>query len=220
MIFLSLLLDYLYSLWFCLRVFPFGVAIRVPVNISRHVRLGEVWRGCIDLQTPVRHNMLYVGHQGYSAVAEQEGLLHIGKGGRLIVEGTARLGQGIRLWIDSGSAIRLGDDFYCNKNCFLRACDADIRFGKEVLLGWDIEVNTTDGHQLMVAGVAHPNHADICVGHHVWIASHVIVGKGAVLPDDTVVAARSLVNAKFIETKTLIGGTPAKVLKQDVTWKQ
>lgn len=214
---ITLSLDYLYSLYFCLKVFQFTDAIKVPVNISRNVKIGRVYHGCIALPLPIRHNMLYLGHQGYEAVADNPGLIHIGKGGKLILEGTAKFGQGIRLWIDEGAVLTLGDNFYCNKNCLLRISE-NVSFGKDVLFGWNIELNTTDGHVVKHIDRENPNHAPIVIGNHVWVASHVILGKGTVLPDDTIVAGSSLVNRAFSEKNTMLGGIPAKVLKSDVSW--
>lgn len=213
------LLDLLYSIWFCLRVFPFFQALKIPVNISHQVKLGEVWKGCIELKGTMHHNQVYIGHQGYSAIAEQNGLFHISKGGKLIIVGSARFGQGIRLWIDSGATMTVGKNFYCNKNCLFRAFD-DIKIGDDVLMGWDIEFNTTDGHIISVNGVEKNNHGEIRIGNHVWIASHVSVSKGAEVNDDSVVASHSLLTRSFTENHILIGGCPASVLKENVDWEQ
>lgn len=215
---ITLILDYVHSLYFCLKVFAFKDAIKVPINISRNVKIGSVYHGCIVLPHPIRHNMLFLGHQGYDAIAETQGLIHISPGGKVIVEGNARLGQGVRLWIDSGATLRLGDNFYCNKNCLLRVYD-DVTFGRDVLMGWNIEVNTTDGHTLILKDQEKENHASVLIGNHVWIASNVTITKGAELPNDCVVAGNTLVNSKFLESKTLIGGIPAKILKRDISWR-
>lgn len=216
-LFFSLLIDYIHSLYFCIRVFPIGEALKVPVNISRNVKIGKVYPGCIVLSRPICHNMLYIGHQGYEAVAENQGLINIEKGGKIIVEGKARFGQGVRLWIDEGAVLTIGDNFYCNKNCLFRVYD-NVSFGKDVLFGWNIELNTTDGHYVKIGNKEKQNHSPIALGNHIWVASHVILGKGTVLPDDTVVAECSLVNDSFSERNSLIGGIPAKVLRTDVYW--
>jgi len=213
----SQFLDFVYSLWFCLKVFPLKQALVLPVNISRHVKVGKVQKGCIRLADPVRHNQIFIGHQGYSAIAEQQGLFNIEPGGKLLVKGSARFGQGVRIWVDGNAIIQLGENFYCNKNCLFRAHD-NIIFGDDVLLGWDIEFNTADGHSLFVNGKENKNHESIRVGNHVWIASHVIFAKGAEVADDSVVASRSLVNKPFRESGVLIGGCPAHILKENVAW--
>lgn len=211
--------DYIHSLYFCLKLFPFKDAIKTPINISHQVKIGNVYRGAIELIGPLYHNRVFIGHQGYSAIAENEGLINIELGGKLIIEGTARFAQGVRIWIDQNATISIGDNFYCNKNCLFRAFD-NITIGNNVLMGWDIEMNTTDGHHIIIDGHEKVNHGSISIGNHVWIASHVIFAKKSSVADDCVVAQRSLVSTNIKCANTLIGGIPARELKQSVVWNK
>lgn len=210
--------DLLYSLVFCLRCFPFADAIKIPVNISHQVKVSQTGRGAIVFLQPIQHNMLYLGHQGFTAIPPHQGIIHIEKGCHLVVEGKARFAQGVRIWIENGSKLQVGDNFYANVNCFFRAYD-DIIIGKDVLLGWNIAFNTSDGHSIIYADGEAENHQSIHVGEHVWIASDVTLSKGVNLPDGTIVAQRSLVCSQFSQPMTVIGGIPAKILKKEVNWK-
>lgn len=209
--------DYFHSLKFCLKVFPFGVAIKTPINISYQVKVGNIYKGAIVLEGSKSHNRVFIGHQGYSAIAENQGLINIERGGKLVVKGTARFAQGIRLWIDQDSTIEVGDNFYCNKNCLFRAFD-NITIGKDVLMGWNIELNTSDGHTIFIDGIHKQNHGPIKIGNHVWVASHVNISKNALLSNNSIISQKSLVISKFNESNILIGGIPAKVLKGNVDW--
>lgn len=209
--------DYIHSLYFCLKIFPFRIAIKTPINISHQVKIGNIYRGAIVLNGPLYHNKIFIGHQGYSAIAENEGLINIEPEGKLIIEGTARFAQGVRLWIDQNATITVGDNFYCNKNCLFRAFD-NITIGKDVLMGWDIEMNTTDGHHIIIDGQEKENHGPIVIGNHVWIASHVIFSKNSAVADDCIVAQRSLVSTKVKCANTIVGGTPARELRQGINW--
>lgn len=209
--------DYIHSLYFCLKLFPFKDAIKTPINISHQVKIGNVYRGAIVLIGPLYHNRVFIGHQGYSAIAENEGLINIELGGKLIIEGTARFAQGVRLWIDQNATISIGDNFYCNKNCLFRAFDY-IKIGDDVLMGWDIEMNTTDGHHIIIDEHEKVNHGSISIGNHVWIASHVIFAKNSSVADDCVVAQRSLVSSRIENRNAIIGGSVASVLKEHISW--
>lgn len=210
--------DYIHSLYFCLKVFPIKDAIKTPINISHQVKIGNIYRGAIALNGPLYHNRVFIGHQGYSAIAENEGLINIEPGGKLIIEGTARFAQGVRLWIDQNATITVGDNFYCNKNCLFRAFD-NITIGNDVLMGWDIEMNTTDGHHIIIDGQEKVNHGTITIGNHVWIASHVIFSKNSSVANDCVVAQRSLVSSRFENRNVLIGGYVANVMKEHISWE-
>nr|HQE12748.1 hypothetical protein [Flavipsychrobacter sp.] len=56
------------------------------------------------------------------------------------------------------------------------------------------------------------------IGNHIWIASHVSILKGVHIADNTVVATRAVVTKSFIEKNILIGGMPAKKLKENINW--
>lgn len=216
--YIELILDKLYSLYFCLRCFAFKDAIKLPVSISHHVSIGNVYKGCILFDVPIQKGLLLIGHHGFSAVAEQEGLINIDPDCKLILKGTARFGQGIRLWIENGASIELGDNFYCNKNCLIRA-NENMTFGKDALVGWNVEFNTTDGHDIYVMGNKKANSAPITIGNKVWIASHAIISKGVHLADNCVVAQCSVVTKDFDTPSMLVGGVPAKTICGDVSWE-
>ncbi len=52
----------------------------------------------------------------------------------------------------------------------------------------------------------------IIVGDHVWIAAEAFVGMGVTIGEGAVVAARAVVN-KDVEPWTVVGGNPAKYIK-------
>lgn len=209
--------DYIHSLYFCIKLFPFKDAIKTPINISHQVKIGNIYRGAIVLNGPLYHNRVFIGHQGYSAIAENEGLINIEPGGKLIIEGTARFAQGVRLWIDQNATITVGDNFYCNKNCLFRAFD-NITIGKDVLMGWDIEMNTTDGHHIIIDGQEKENHGPITIGNHVWVASHVIFSKGSYIFNGSIVSQQSLMISQIVQSNILVGGIPARIIKSNVYW--
>lgn len=209
--------DYFYSLKFCLKVFPLGIAIKTPINISHQVKVGMIYKGAIVLEGPIFHNKVFIGHQGFDAIAETQGLINIEYGGKLVLKGAARFAQGIRLWIDENSTIEVGENFYCNKNCLFRAFD-NITIGKDVLMGWDIELNTSDGHLVFFNGIQKANHGPIRIGNHVWIASFVGFSKNSSISNDSIVCQRSFVSSAFELPNVLIGGVPAKLIKKDYNW--
>jgi acetyltransferase-like isoleucine patch superfamily enzyme len=59
----------------------------------------------------------------------------------------------------------------------------------------------------------------IQVGDHVWIGCKCVLLKGAVVSDNTVVAAGTLLTSSFSGEHQVIGGNPPSVLKNDVRWE-
>lgn len=86
--------------------------------------------------------------------------------------------------------------------------------GDDVLIGWTVSFNTTDGHHLMENGGEHVNHGPIKIGNHVWIASDSKFQKNSEIANSSVVAQSSLVTKKFKLSNTLIGGDLRRCLEQ------
>lgn len=58
------------------------------------------------------------------------------------------------------------------------------------------------------------------VGDHVWVGVGALISKGTVIPNDCVVGAKPFVNKAFSETGALLAGTPAAIVKWDITWNR
>ena len=59
----------------------------------------------------------------------------------------------------------------------------------------------------------------IVVGNHVWVGCKCVLLKGAEVPDNTVVAAGTLLSRAFEGENLVIGGNPPAILKQEVRWE-
>ena len=94
--------------------------------------------------------------------------------------------------------------------------------GDNVYIAKDALIRTSDGHTLIDLNTNEPlsEPEDIIIGNNVWITSKCTILKGTVLPDNCIVGACSLVNKKFIENNILIAGTPAKIIRKNVTWSK
>ena len=58
----------------------------------------------------------------------------------------------------------------------------------------------------------------IKIGMHCWIGNNVLINKGTILPNDTIVASYSLCNKdynKIITENSIIGGIPAKKIAEN-----
>lgn len=57
---------------------------------------------------------------------------------------------------------------------------------------------------------------EVIIGNNVWIGSKVIILKGAKIGDNSIIAAGSVVLGKEYPSNVIIGGNPAKVIKEVV----
>ncbi|MCJ7717350.1 MAG: hypothetical protein MUO54_12640 [Anaerolineales bacterium] len=88
------------------------------------------------------------------------------------------------------------------------------------MFAYDIDVRTGDSHSILTEDSNERiNYAeDITIGNHVWVAAHSILLKGSSLPDNSVVATGSVVSQKYTTKGIIVGGNPAKQIKDGITW--
>jgi len=208
----------LYSFVFCVRYLSFKEAKLCPILISPKVRIGHIPRGSIKIRQPLRKYMIQIGlHSGSEGLpCHSNGFLSIGVGGVVAFGGSAIISEGCGIRVDSG-VLTIGSQFYCNKNCFIRiTCNANI--GNDCMFGWNVKLNTTDGHPVIFNGKEKQSEGSITIGNHVWIGSDTAVTKNAQIPDDSLICQNSLVNKKFTCKNSLIGGIPAKIIADGYNW--
>lgn len=124
---------------------------------------------------------------------------------------------------DNGNIIEIGLDSYIGSNTVLAALEGTVlKIGSGCMISDSCEMRTSDSHSLLSENGMRINYAkDIIIGNHVWIGLRTIILKGAIIPPDSVVSAKSVVCAfdtNSIQNGCLIGGVPAKVIKRNINW--
>ena len=135
--------------------------------------------------------------------------------------GTVLVGDGVLLSRDvrlhlraPGARIEIGDGSFLNYRTELIA-HARVTIGRGCLLAWDVQILDSDSHPVDDA----PDTAPVTVGDDVWIGCRATVLKGVVVGPGAVVAAGSLV-VHDVPPRALVGGNPARVLREGVTWRR
>lgn len=208
------------TIFFNFRVFPMLTAIKLPVFVTKSVNCRDVYKGCIDIQCEVKPFMVTIGTGGSRAISSKKGVVHISKKrkAKIVFKGKANFAEGIVLYVNNGNLI-FGKNFSANRNCFISS-DNDMTFGDDVLLGWNVNIRDSDGHQILYER-AKNKCPKVQIGNHVWICSNVDILKGTKINNECIVAYRSCVTGLEVNsTNNLIGGYPAKILKNNVTWKK
>ncbi|CAG9621546.1 sugar O-acetyltransferase [Sutcliffiella rhizosphaerae] len=114
---------------------------------------------------------------------------------------------------DYGYNTHVGENFYANFDCtILDVCE--VRFGDNCMLAPNVQIYTAT-HPL------HPTERNsgreyakpITIGNNVWIGGGAIINPGVNIGDNVVVASGAVVT-KDIPENVVVGGNPARVLKQ------
>jgi len=96
----------------------------------------------------------------------------------------------------------------------------EIHAGKKVTIGegcniaWDVCIMDRDYHKF---NSQTEEIKPVNIGNNVWIGCNSIILKGVTIGEGAVVAAGSVVT-KDVAPRTLVGGNPAKVIKEDIYW--
>lgn len=145
-----------------------------------------------------------------------------GSNNKIQISNGVRFNRGGSIWIeDDECSLFIGSDTtFEDTHIAVTEPKSIIIIGNDCMFANDIDVRTGDSHSI-ISTVTNEriNYAqNISIGNHVWIASHVSILKGVSIPDNSIVATRSVVTKAFNVQNTLIGGVPAKVLKENINW--
>jgi acetyltransferase-like isoleucine patch superfamily enzyme len=118
-----------------------------------------------------------------------------------------------------GNEITIGDYSIISENVRITAHGGKyIRIGSSCVIANLSDIRTTDSHSIFDAQGDRINcDKNIEIGDRVWLAREVIVLKGAIISNDSVIGARSIVT-KEIPPNSLAAGIPARIVKKDITW--
>ena len=120
---------------------------------------------------------------------------------------------GCNIVVDPGAKLSLGKGGL-NNNVRIIAFNS-ITLGHNVYVSDNAIIRDSDNHP--IAGNSNAVSAPITIGDNVLIGINATILKGVTIGDGAVVAANSLVN-RPVPAKALVGGVPARVLKENIEW--
>ena len=208
------------TVWFNLKALQIRDALKLPIWVHYNTKLHNIHKNVIELEN-VKFGIIKFGFGGtYGMQPEGTGKNYIdmGDSAKIVFSGKASfaLGSSIRV----GGNLKIGRNFSSNRNLFI-ACNREIIFGDNDLLGWNITIRDSDNHTVIVDGIPkQTDKASITIGNHVWICACVDLQKGVNIPDDSIVAYRSCVTKPFYDKGILIGGYPAVKIKDGINWEK
>ena len=115
--------------------------------------------------------------------------------------------------VASGGKLILNGGFI-NENVQITAGDV-VEIGSGFTCGRDVVIRSYDGHTIEQEGykISEP----IKIGNHVWIGQGATILKGVTIGDGAIIAAGALVT-KDVPAHCIVGGVPAKIIRNNVKW--
>lgn len=202
-----------------------GFRLRLQVlfyNRLKHITM-SCGEGCrisgLHLSSCGKNNKIVLGD---NVTLDNVTVSIFGSNNRIVIRGNNHV-AGIRLAMeDDGNTIEIGKHNFIGSGSLLAALEGTrIEIGDDCMIAGHCEIRTSDSHSLLDAGGKRINCArDIILGGHIWVGVETLILKGAMIPGDCVVAARSVVCAMkdAVSGGSLLGGTPARVLRENISW--
>lgn len=166
--------------------------------------------GAAGSQIVLNGNLIFGScYRGYSG---RSSILSLGRNAKVLVKNRFEFYYGADVQVFDEGVLSLGESFI-NSDCKIR-CHDNISIGSGCAISHDFTVMDSNAHELNGSRYTSP----VKIGDSVWIGTRVTILPGVEVGDGAVIAAGSLVN-KNVPAGALVGGVPARVLKEHVQWK-
>jgi len=126
------------------------------------------------------------------------------------------VGDNFKIWsthrrtlVTGWGKLRVGDRVFFNDGVFI-SCVHEINIGNDVAIANDAYLTDSDSHGVEGRRV---REAPINVGNGVWIGARTIILPGVTIGDRALIAAGAVVT-RDVPHDTLVGGNPARVIRE------
>lgn len=134
---------------------------------------------------------------------------------RMICKGRIWSFEAVRVECLAKAVLEFGHETYINHDSEIR-CREHISIGNNVSIAYGVLIQDSDYHTMYdESGNAKPQTLPIVIEDGVWIGANAVVLKGVTIGKGSVVAAGSVVT-KSVPPNSLVGGNPARVIKQNI----
>lgn len=122
----------------------------------------------------------------------------------------------------SNSTLIVGDENNIVECEILMAeCDSSITMGNDCMLSHGIKIWCSDTHAVLdMEGNVLNQGKFIEIGNHVWIGMDVRIMKNTKISDNSIIGVGSIVTRCFDTPNVAIGGNPAAIIKEGITWSR
>lgn len=184
----------------CNRIYAFRPTIlyisrNANVEVDRNLIFNQQWDFVRQFQN-VLHGSLYVANQGHLKV------------------GSFTCYSGCRITVNEGASLEIKSGYLMHEaviNCFKR-----IKIGEGCAIAERVVIRDSNSHKICSEDFIEDR--PVIIGNHVWIGMGAMILPGATIGDGAVIAGGAVVSGN-VPANSMVGGVPARVLKENVKWK-
>ncbi len=136
--------------------------------------------------------------------------------GKLHIAGNFSIGRGCRIAVGEHAEVSIGQGGYINANTRLIIMHK-LEIGNNCNISWDCQLLDEDFHTVNYPGKK-PKEKGITIGDNVWIGCGAKIYQGTVIPAGCIIAADAVVRGVFTLENCIIGGNPARVIRENASW--
>lgn len=212
-------LNIIKTIWVNFHFLPFEQAIKLPIFIYGRLKFLRITPNGISIDCKVvSRGMVKINIWNTSSCASGGGTeIVLQTNGKIIFEGSARIGIGCRINVNNGGVLRIGPNFIMNNQNNI-GCFNSIYIAEDVIVGHQNQIFDTNFHHIMETNTKRVlrSNNEIVIGRKTWIGNRVTILQGSIIPPNSILASNTLISKPFSESNTIIGGIPGKVIKSNV----
>lgn len=210
--------NWVKTLYFNYTKFPLVIAKQLPVYFYGKVKFNSI-KGSIIINAPIKRAMIGFG-QEYEQNTVHIGIAEIVLHGTMVFNGNAQFAKDYFIFVGKGAHAEFGHMAAMASRGKI-ICTNKIKFGDYARSGSECQFMDTDFHQMIDTNTGEhlPMNGTIELGNYNYICTAVSVMKNTKTADYCTVASNSVCNKdySFLGQNILIGGMPAKLLKQNIS---
>lgn len=138
------------------------------------------------------------------------------KNSKIVIKGNFSFSCGADILLKENAVLSIGNS-WANFDCQIR-CGNKIQIGDNCVFGRNINISDSDFHLVFDNNKQIINSSKpTIIANNVWIGHNAIILKGVTIGSNSIVAAGSVVT-KDVPPNTIVAGSPAKVIKENIFW--
>lgn len=143
--------------------------------------------------------------------------LYFGSHSEIVLGSSVCIGPGVNIIVKDNATLLIGDNTYFTSDMHLEVVNS-VTIGKNCAISWGVTIIDDDHHRVLSDQKNTAGEKQVVIKDHVWVGCNVTILKGTQIGMNSIVAAGSVVKGSFPDN-CLIGGNPAKVIKENINWE-
>jgi acetyltransferase-like isoleucine patch superfamily enzyme len=140
-------------------------------------------------------------------------IIELQEGATLDIVGKSILGDGTKVLIGPGGTVSIGDNTFFDGDSRI-ICFESVTIGSNCAIAWEVTIMDARWHRL---DDEDSTNDPVVIGDRVWIGARTTILPGVTVGDGAVIATGAVV-VDDVPSRSLVGGVPARVIREQVDW--